>query len=234
MMNFADICIYGDSLMKGTIPVQSRYKFTIGEYLDRLTQRLPLKIVNRAKFGAYVSKGESMLRQDLERSNTARYTLLEYGGNDCNFDWAAISADPDGEHRPKTPLDAFLRTLEGMADALLEAGSQPVLMTLPPIDAEKYLDSICADARCDRRNILRWLGDANMIYRYHELYSSSIEKLAIRRGLPIVDVRTRFLDKHNYRSLISEDGIHPSQSGYDIMYSAFNELLSTFATPRIA
>ncbi len=230
MTNSADICIYGDSLMKGTVPAaSSRYRFTIGEYLDKIMDVFSLKVLNRAKFGAPVTKGAALLQQDLDRSITGRYTLLEYGGNDCNFDWAAVSAAPDSEHQPKTPLSVFLNTLEGMADALLQAGSQPVLMTLPPIDAEKYLNSICTNVNCIRENILHWLGDTSMIYRYHEMYSGAISNLAARRGLPLVDVRSLFLDKHNYRELISADGIHPSEKGYSIIYSAFQDRLNHLA-----
>lgn len=226
MTNSADICIYGDSLMKGTIPADTvRYRFTIGEYLDKLRELFSLKILNRAKFGAPITKGAALLRQDLERSISGRYTLLEYGGNDCNFDWAAISAAPEAEHQPKTPLCVFLNTLEGMVDSLLRAGSQPVLMTLPPIDAEKYLNTICSNVNCLRENILHWLGDTSMIYRYHEMYSGAISNLAARRGLALVDVRTLFLDKHNYRELISGDGIHPTEKGYSIIYSAFRDRL---------
>lgn len=230
MTNSADICIYGDSLMKGTVPAaSSRYRFTIGEYLDKIMDVFSLKVLNRAKFGAPVTKGAALLQQDLDRSITGRYTLLEYGGNDCNFDWAAVSAAPDSEHQPKTPLSVFLNTLEGMADALLQAGSQPVLMTLPPIDAEKYLNSICTNVNCIRESILHWLGDTSMIYRYHEMYSGAISNLAARRGLPLVDVRSLFLDKHNYRELISADGIHPSEKGYSIIYSAFQDRLNHLA-----
>ena len=230
MAEYTDVCIYGDSLMKGTVPAGgARYRFTIGEYLDRLLARFPLHVVNRAKFGAPVTKGAALLQQDLSREIKGRYTLLEYGGNDCNFDWAAVSAEPDGEHQPKTPLDVFLSTLESMVDTLLKVGSQPVLMTLPPIDAEKYLNCICEDERCVKERILHWLGDTSMIYRYHEMYSGAIEKLAMRRNLPLVDVRTRFLDKHNYRELISEDGIHPSEKGYSILYAAFQERLESLA-----
>lgn len=230
MNNYADVCIYGDSLMKGTVPDgAAKYKFTVGEYLDRILELFSLKVLNRAKFGAPVTKGEMLLRQDLNRNITGRFTLLEYGGNDCNFDWVAVSAEPEAEHQPKTPLKVFLSTLESMADTVLKAGSQPVLMTLPPIDAEKYLNRICEDERCKRDRILQWLGDANMIYRYHEMYSGAIASLAARKNLTLVDVRSRFLDKHNYRELISNDGIHPSEKGYAILYAAFHERLKALA-----
>lgn len=226
----ADVCIYGDSIMRGTIPVAfSKYKFTVGEYLDRLAAVFPLKILNRARFGAPVTKGAALLKQDLERSITARYALLEFGGNDCNFDWAEVARDPDGDHQPRTSLDEFTRTLDAMTDDLIRAGSQPVLMTLPPIDAEKYLDTICASPGCSREPILRFLGDTQMIYRYQELYSDAVSRLASRKGLPLVDVRSRFLDKRNYKQLISEDGIHPSSEGYSIILSAFQDRLATLS-----
>ena len=230
MKNCTDICIYGDSLMKGTIPSNlSRYRFTIDQYLNKISDTFSLQVLNRAKFGAPISKGEALLQQDLGRDITGRYTLVEYGGNDCNFNWVEVSADPDGEHLPKTPLKQFLGTLESMLDSLIQAGSQPALMTLPPIDAEKYLNCICTDARCVKDRILHWLGDTHMIYRYHEMYSAAIAALAAKKDLPLIDVRTRFLDKRNYRTLISEDGIHPSEEGYHIMYSAFRERLATLA-----
>lgn len=230
MAAVTDICIYGDSLMKGTVPSDlSHYRFTVGLYLKKIADQFSLQVLNRAKFGASIAKGEALLRQDLARDITGQYTLVEYGGNDCNFNWAEVSANPDGDHQPRTALSTFLDTLDGMTDDLLRAGSQPVLMTLPPIDAEKYLNCICTDARCVKDRILHWLGDTSMIYRYHEMYSSAISNLAARKQLPLVDVRSLFLDKHNYSDLISEDGIHPSEAGYSIVYSAFCGKLAALA-----
>lgn len=234
MSQSADVCIYGDSIMRGTIPVAlAKYKFTVGEYLDRLAARFPLRILNRARFGAPVTKGAALLKQDLARSVTARYALLEFGGNDCNFNWVEVSASPEREHFPKTSLPVFTETLEAMADDLVRAGSQPVLMTLPPIDAERYLDTICAAPDCSRENILRWLGDTQMIYRFQELYSDAVSRLAARRGLSLVDVRSLFLDKRNYRELISEDGIHPSSQGYSIILSAFQDRLEALSRASV-
>ena len=213
-----DVCIYGDSLMKGTVPTGAgRYQFTIGQYLEPLCSRFSLNVLNRARFGAPVTKGAAQLNQDLSRSIAGRYTLLEYGGNDCNFDWAAVSAAPEGEHHPKTPLALFLNTLSNMADTLLRAGSRPVLMTLPPIDAERYLDFIVSRGS-SRSSILRWLGDVQRIYRTQERYSNAIADVAQRYDLPCIDVRSLFLESRQFPQLISQDGIHPSESGYQLLY----------------
>lgn len=53
-------------------------------------------MVNRSKMGATISKGESLVQHDLNRGLEADYALVAYGGNDSDYDWAAIDADPAG------------------------------------------------------------------------------------------------------------------------------------------
>lgn len=116
-------------------------KFTFQQYVQQLEQA-GLEVCNRAKFGATVDKGRQVMEQDLEKAVTARYALLCFGGNDCDHDWQAVAAAPEAAHQPHTVLSAFLQTLTDMARRLLAAGIQPVFMTLPPIDAERYLREI--------------------------------------------------------------------------------------------
>ena len=74
---------------------------------------------------------------------------------------------------------------------LRDAGVQPVLMTLPPIDSARYFDFI--SRRSDGQRILTWLGDVGRIYRHQELYSDTVAALAMSEGLPLIDVRRQFL-----------------------------------------
>ena len=105
------------------------------------------------------------------------------------------------------------------ADELLDsypAGQQvvqPVLMTLPPIDAARYLDFICRGG-ADKGRILRWLGDCQMIYRYQELYSDTVAQVAAEQAVPLIPVRRAFLWDQNYCRMISADGIHLNMTGY--------------------
>ena len=106
-----------------------------------------------------------VLQKDLQEKTPCQIALVEYGGNDCDFDWKAIAADPTGEHKPKTSIESFVKTLETMAENLLQRNIQPLLMTLPPVDASRYLSFICRDG-LNRANIIQWLGGGEqMIYR---------------------------------------------------------------------
>lgn len=219
------IAIYGDSILRATVPDEAfRYHFHGNDFLAAV-KGLPVKIVNRAKFGATVERGRAVMEADLQKAEHYDYALLEYGGNDCNFHWDQISEAPEEEHLPYTGLKEYLDTLEDMIDRLQAAGTQPAVMTLPPIDSAKYLDFLCRDG-LKKENILHWLGDENMIYRYQELYSDQLTKLALRRNLPIIDVRSMFLEKHDFYKLISADGIHLTLEGYQMLFDKLKQTLT--------
>lgn len=216
--------VYGDSLLKATVPdEQFRYHF----HLPEIMQRYALghtQVVNRAKMGATVRKGRSLLQHDLERGMQADYALVAYGGNDSDYDWDAVQAAPEGEHHPRTELPEFRETMRSMLQQLRLQGVQPVLMTLPPIDAQRYLDFLCRDGRsCER--IMRWLGDTQMIYRHQELYSDTVAKLAYETGTPLIPVRECFLDDHRLSGLIASDGIHLTVEGYGRLFDTLADWL---------
>ena len=118
------IYIYGDSLLKATVPdVDFHYHFHINEVMQRYQTKL-VEVVNRSKMGATIRKGLSLVRHDLDRGLEARYALVSYGGNDSDYDWAAIDADPGADHRPNTELPVFADTLHETLDALRQ-GDDP-------------------------------------------------------------------------------------------------------------
>jgi len=204
--------LYGDSLLKATVPdEQFRYHFHAEELTGEYD--MPAEVVNRARMGATIRKGLQMVQRDLQRGEQGGFALMGYGGNDCDFDWQAISDDPEADHHPRTELPEFCRLLKETTKMLLSKGIQPVLMTLPPIDAQRYLDFICRRGP-DKQRILSWLGDCQMIYRYQELYSDTIADFAARENLPLIPVRRAFLDDRRCAQLISADGIHLNMTGY--------------------
>lgn len=209
--------IYGDSLLKATVPDEDmHYRFHLPEVMAQYpTDRL--EVVNRAKMGATVTKGLSLVEHDVQRGMDARWALVAYGGNDSDFDWAAIDADPEADHRPNTELPEFADTLHETLDALRQGGVQPVMMTLPPIDGERYLDFLCRD-NLRRDRILDWLGEPQMIYRHQELYADTAAEIALRENIPLIPVRQTFLRNHRLSQLIAADGIHLTVPGYEQLF----------------
>ena len=219
------VVIYGDSVMKGTIiDEQFRYKATMMENIRRFVQKFAMNIINKARFGMTISQGYSIMKQDLKEGLKEDFALVEFGGNDCNFKWDEVARDPEREHLPMTPPDLFKEYGSRMVTELKAAGVQPVLMTLPPIDAERYLAFIGKSGN-DCSRILQWLGDVQMIYRFQESYSNAIMHLALETGIPLIDVRSSFLDKHNYRELIGIDGLHPTTEGYRLVCDALEDFV---------
>ena len=201
------IYIYGDSLLKATVPdVDFHYHFHINEVMQRYQTKL-VEVVNRSKMGATIRKGLSLVRHDLDRGLEARYALVSYGGNDSDYDWAAIDADPGADHRPNTELPVF-------ADTLHE--------TLPPIDGERYLSFLCRD-NLRRDRILSWLGEPQMIYRHQELYADTAAEIALRENIPLIPVRQTFLCNHRLSQLIAADGIHLTMPGYERLFDTLAE-----------
>ncbi len=211
------VYVYGDSLMKATMPDQAfRYHFHLDELRGRYRSD-GVMLTNRAKMGATVSKGLALVTHDAERGLDARYALVAYGGNDSDFDWAAVAAAPEAEHLPRTELGAFRRLLSQTVDVLRRVGVQPVLMNLPPIDAERYLSFICRNG-LSRGSILRWLGDVQHIYRFQEAYSDAVTGFAAGHNVPLIDVRSSFLLDRQLPRLIAADGIHLTMPGYVKLY----------------
>ncbi len=231
MRKVQSVTIWGDSVMKGVIYDEARARYTLleGCSAKEASKTLGLTVQNRARMGCTVTKGLQLLKKDLGTVAPSDVALLEFGGNDCDFDWAQVAADPAAEHQPKTPLALFTTQLTEMVKATRQRGMTPVLMTLPPIHAERYFrfftrNGLNGDA------ILRWLGDVQHIYRWHERYSAAVTRVAQECDCPLADVRDAFLAQRRYGDLLCADGIHPNAKGHRVM----QEVLEKFGLPYVA
>ena len=218
------VYIYGDSIMRATvIDEKNSYHASISQYIAEFESNCGVKIENRARFGCTAPRGAEILSRDLGAGVRPDIAVIAYGGNDCNYNWSAVAREPYAEHNPHTPLPQFIETLRAMISELRKNSINPVLTTLPPVSAEKYL-AFLDQKGCCAKGILKWLGSADMIYRYHELYSGAVTKLAAAMNCHLVDVRAHFLSCRNYDAqLISRDGIHLQPAGYRIVADAFRD-----------
>jgi acyl-CoA thioesterase I len=224
------IGIWGDSLLQGVVLEDrlGRYSILEDNCATAFARNIGVSISNHSRFGCTAPKGLKSLHKALENGATFSAAVLEFGGNDCDFNWAEVAADPCSEHIARTPLDAFAQCYGDMIASLRGKGIEPVLVSLPPLDAERYFDWITRDG-LDRAGILAWLGDVQHIYRWHERYSNAVSSLARKFACHFVDVRDAFLSRKDYRRYICADGIHPNREGHALMENAFCEYAEEFA-----
>ena len=99
------------------------------------------------------------------------------------------------------------------------AGMKPVLVNLPPIDGEHYLRFITRKGLSEK-NILKWLGSPQRIYRFQERYSMIVSRVARECKCRLFDIRSAFLDVWDSVSLLCSDGIHPTEEGQRLIGQA--------------
>ena len=224
------ICIFGDSIMKGVIfdAIKGRYIFLKNSFLNILGMRNSnIRVENYAKFGCTITVGKKLIEKHAAELPGYKYTALEFGGNDCDFDWKAISENPDGIHIPKTPIDEFEKYYSEIIDSVADMGSTPVLFSLPPLNARRYFSWISRGLNAE--NILRWLGDEEHIYRWHEMYNIAVVKLAAIKDVRLIDIRRAFLETRDYLGLLCEDGIHPNEAGHALISEVIRKNVPTLA-----
>lgn len=214
----SDILFFGDSLAKGIVldETKNRYQKTDKGFVSLFAGDAGLKIANHAHLGSTIRRGYVELEKWQTELEDSRWVFFEFGGNDCDFDWDRVAAEPMKDHEPKTPLPQFESIYADMICKVRARGQTAVMLELPPVDWQKYFAWICRDRRDD--NILQWLGGcADFIYRWHELYNEAIHRLATSLRVPLVDMRSAFLARKDYRDYLCADGIHPNERGHRLM-----------------
>lgn len=220
-MKTTRIAALGDSITKGVVlNDQNRYSAADQCFLDIISNELDLRIDNYGKFGCTVSYGNNVLERHTADIADSDYTFIEYGGNDCDFDWIKIAQDPHGEHKARTPLEEFTEELSSLVAKIKGLGSIPVLITLPPILSDTYFSFFSRSMSDEQKNnIKEWLGgDVGIITRWHESYNRALFQIANQTGTQIIDITTPFdTFRGDLTSLYCADGIHPNARGHKLI-----------------
>jgi len=218
--------VFGDSLLLGVQinPQNMLYRVENNIDVDGIEKAYALKIRNFSKFGCTITRGFALIEKRLKRDDAfCDAIVMDYGGNDCDFNWKEVAERPDGEHSPNTPPEVFVDTYRKIIKLLKEKGIRPILTTLPPLDAQRFFDWFCRGL--NKANILKWLGSVEAIYRWQENYSRTVEKIAAETNTLIVDVRSAFLKHGRIRRFLCEDGTHPNTEGQKIITQAFLDFI---------
>lgn len=210
--------VSGDSISKGVVLDEEKNKYVVlaSNYVTLLQEKLKGIIHNTSRFGNTITRGISKLKHDILKDGPD-VVLIEYGGNDCDFNWDEIANNPCMDHDPKTDLNAFESMLKDTIKMLKSNNIVPVLMTLPPLNADKYLKWVSRNNPLAEINILKWLGSVTKIYWWHERYNSAIIKIAEETRTRWIDIRGAFLQHPDFTKYLCNDGIHPNEDGHKLI-----------------
>jgi lysophospholipase L1-like esterase len=209
----------GDSIMKGvllhSVGERNHYSLADKSIVECCAEKLGGECLNLSKMGCTIEAGERILNRHLDKCSEAQYVLLEYGGNDSDYNWQEIAQHPEQEHFPRTRLEVFEQAYERVINQIKKIGATPLILSLPPMDAERYFAFFSQKWEEDfRTNVMRWLdGSTNTIMSGHELYNLATMRVAQHTGVQWIDVTTGLLKDHKFRSYLCDDGVHPNELG---------------------
>lgn len=228
-----EIFVFGDSVMKGIVleNPNERYRLLPLATKKQLEEEFSIRLMNRSHFGSTIQSGFDLVKKVVERNPSCKTVVLEFGGNDCDFEWQAVAEDPTGNHEPRIAIDQFISKYRELIAYLKDKKVTPVLMNLPPIDPQRYLDFICRNG-LSKQKIMTFIGDIGMIYRFQELYSHTIDKIAFATDSFLIDVREQYLRRRDYTDLICIDGVHPNLAGHELLYDAIRQFISKHVGDR--
>ena len=215
-MKIAGLNVWGDSIAKGVVFDESRGRYAIcrDNCLLKLSREAGVPVENYSVMGQTSDAGLERMRAG--GLAPGRVAVIEYGGNDCDIDWRAASENPEAFHDGKVPLARFAQNLTEMVRRAREAEMLPVLVTPPPLIAQRYFDWVRKGLNGD--NILKYLGDVDHIYRWQANYADHVRALAEKLNVKLVDIRSRMLESGRLEELICVDGIHPNGKGHELIY----------------
>jgi len=217
------ICIFGDSVAKGVIfdSAKNKYRLLKESFANIVQNRQNIAISNYAKFGCTISMGNNILGRHEKQLSAFDFTILEFGGNDCDYNWAEISNQPFKIHLAKTPITQFREEYIALIERVRQNGGIPILLTLPPIDSKRYFQWVSKGL--NSKNILTYLGSVDAIHTWQGLYSMAITEIAAACKVSIIDIRSAFLEKQDYREYLCENGIHPNSKGHLLISNAIDK-----------
>lgn len=176
-------------------------------------QRTGAVTINLSKISRNIFSRRSRLEKELSHVHAGDKVIIEFGGDDCRFNWKKIARNVNGIHMPKTSVEKFHSSYTKVIEAVRAKGATPILLGLAPIDSEKYFSYIAHGQ--GREKIISWLG-GNYLYlaNIHQQYVDEVENIANETGCKYIDITGIFRTNADFDRNLENDGISLSQTGY--------------------
>lgn len=153
-------------------------------------------------------------------------TILIMPESGLQFDWKAIASNPSGHHEAQTSLVAYKALYTNKIAQARARGLEPVLVSLPIMDENRYFASITRGMSMqERKNILYWLGGkTERLRNIHALYNLALFRLAAVQCVHIIDITSPMLACTYYSDLLAQDGVTLSPAGESVVNAELNKI----------
>ena len=224
------VSVFGDSILRGVQvdPLRRRYCVNDSMGLSAIASRYGISVQNFSKLGCTITKAWFYVQKMFSKID-ADMVLMNFGGNDCDFNWTSIAESPMDVHAPNTEIGEFSSTYGQIVDHVKARRRMPVLSTLVPVQKDKYVEYICRRDNLDRNNVNLWMENNNIdLDGLHGTYSDAVAAVARSREIPLLDLRSAFISQGDVGALLCDDGIHPNARGQKLISDCFENFMGDY------
>ena len=211
------LVVFGDSILKGVITIPNSEKLfdtTENDSLSLAQKELGFELDNRSIYGNITSKGLVKLQKFYEKGGEADFCVIEFGSNDCDYDWGTLVQ--------KVPLEDYLANLAAMIKLCRDHKVTPLMMGLIPYVCDDWFKTIIKGQ--DEKAILDFLGGTPETLGKNQLiYKNAQADFVQKNNVQFLDPWTIF---EGHKELMCFDGIHPNEKGYELLSKAWIKFLS--------
>ena len=223
------LVVFGDSILKGVITIPNSAKLfdvTENDSLSLAQKELGFELDNRSIYGNITSKGLVKLQKFFEKGGEADFCIIEFGSNDCDYDWNIFKPDaelpPASEIKQKVPLAEYLENLKQMVELCRSNKVTPLMMGLIPYVCDDWYKTIIKGQ--DEAAILDFLGgNPEQLCKNQLIYKNAQADFVQKNNVQFLDPWTIF---EGHKELMCYDGIHPNEKGYELLSKAWIKFLS--------
>ncbi len=208
----AVIYCFGDSITYGAWDIQkSGWSARLRDYLDDIQLKDSSKYYLSYNLGIPGETTEGLIKRfevefnarSKEEEGEESIFIFAFGAND------SVYMPQAGNF--KVSKERFIGNLEGILNMASKHSNKIILVNITPAD-----EAICAERYAGKDKVRL---NKNVIE-----YNQALYELATKRGLTLVDVYSAY-DAAGYKTLLSEDGLHPNETGHQVIIEKVREAL---------
>ena len=158
-------------------------------------------------------------------------TMIIQPESGLQYNWREIAINPGGHHEPKIDLVAYKALYVNKIAQARAHGQEPVLVSLPIMDENRYFAYITRGMSMqERNNLLYWLGGkTERLRNIHASYNLALFRLASTQCVHIIDITSPMLASAHYEQLLESDGVTLSKAGQELVDNELASLVSRFS-----